>query len=171
MGVKKNIFMNYKINPQFQIKVANQEEMEVLGSKVSKNATQSSFISLFGDLGVGKTVFARGFIQALTSKEQEVISPTFNLIQTYETHAFDIFHYDLYRIENASELLELGFEEAISLGVVLVEWPCKLGELLPSERLDIKIIQDSETNVRIVEFFGFGSWLNLLPIIFDYDHL
>ncbi len=95
-------------------------------------------IFLSGDLGAGKSVFARAMIRALSDNPiLEVPSPTFTILQIYETKEFPIFHYDLYRLEDPEEIYELSWDDALAEGVVLVEWPQKLGEFLPAKRLDI----------------------------------
>jgi len=97
-------------------------------------------IFLNGTLGMGKTVFARALIRALSNEPNlEVVSPTFTLLQTYETDNAPIYHYDLYRIEDPDEILELGWEESISAGITIVEWPERLGAYKPAQYLDITL--------------------------------
>ena len=97
-------------------------------------------ILLNGNLGMGKTVFARALIRALTNEPNlEVVSPTFTLLQTYETDEAPIYHYDLYRIENSDEILELGWEESIAEGITIVEWPERLSAYKPAQYLDITL--------------------------------
>jgi tRNA threonylcarbamoyladenosine biosynthesis protein TsaE len=100
-------------------------------------------IALHGDLGAGKTTFARGFITALASAGEAVPSPTFTLVQTYPVRIdgteTDIWHFDLYRLKHAEEAYELGIEEAFDQGVSLIEWPERLGGLLPRRRLDVTL--------------------------------
>lgn len=102
--------------------------------------------ALNGTLGVGKSVFARAFIQALTGAK-EVPSPTFTLVQMYVAPEFDIYHYDLYRLKRADEIFELGVEEAFYTGVSLVEWPEKMGAFAPRNMWTVSIRTDGERRV------------------------
>ncbi len=115
-------------------------------------------VTLSGDLGAGKTTFARFLIGAIANEEVEVASPTFALVQAYETDAVDIHHFDLYRVESPDELRELGFEEACENGLVLVEWPERLGGMLPSERLGVAFAESDEADKRDVTLTGYGGW-------------
>lgn len=100
-------------------------------------------LALRGDLGAGKTAFARGLIRALVGSSEEVPSPTFTLVQTYAAPLGPVFHFDLYRIVSPDELTEIGWDEALADGLVLVEWPERAGSLLPASRIDLE--------------FGFGT--------------
>lgn len=95
-------------------------------------------VCLYGDLGMGKSVFARGLIRALTGDpQQEVPSPTFTLVQTYDSARGEIWHFDLYRLKEPEEVYELGWEEALGSAISIIEWPGRLGGLLPPDRIDI----------------------------------
>ena len=116
---------------------------------------------LSGDLGAGKTSFARGLIQALCGN-LEVASPTFMLLQTYDTENVCIHHYDLYRIKHIEELYELGIEEQIGCSILLVEWPEMAGEFdWGRDRLDIHIQHESE-QTRSLRFTASKSMLPAL---------
>ena len=112
-----------------------------LAARLAPLARSGDVIALSGTLGMGKTTFARGFIEALAAAEGgaagDVPSPTFTLVQTYPFAAFVVYHIDLYRIERPDDALELGIEEAFADGVSLVEWPERLGPWLPADRLEI----------------------------------
>ena len=109
-----------------------------LAARVARCARAGDVIALRGDLGAGKTAFARAFIHALGGNE-EVPSPTFTVLQLYELPAATVWHFDLYRLEAPDEAWELGIEEAAS-GIALIEWPERLGPLLPERRLDITLL-------------------------------
>lgn len=108
-----------------------------LAARIAALAVPSDVIALHGDVGAGKTSFARAFIHARASADEEVPSPTFTLVQVYQAAAAAIWHFDLYRLRSAEEAWELGIEDAFRGGISLVEWPERLGPLLPENRLDI----------------------------------
>nr|WP_133613189.1 tRNA (adenosine(37)-N6)-threonylcarbamoyltransferase complex ATPase subunit type 1 TsaE [Dongia mobilis] len=115
-------------------------------------------IALHGDLGAGKTTFARGFIAALAPAEEAVPSPTFTLVQTYPSARGEIWHFDLYRLKRADEAWELGIEEAFAAGISLIEWPERLGSLLPSNRLDVTLAPGVGPESRRLLLAGAGDW-------------
>ena len=108
---------------------------------------QGDVIALYGTLGVGKTAFTRFVVQALCGQNEEVPSPTFTLLQTYDTDNFTIFHFDLYRLKKPDEVLELGIEDAFYDGVSLVEWPERMGGYLPTKKV-LKINISVENDIH-----------------------
>ncbi len=104
-------------------------------------------VALRGDLGAGKTTFARVLLRVLLGDDEaEVPSPTFSLLQTYTTARFPVFHFDLYRLGSAEDALELGLGEETTSGVALVEWPERAEQLLPADRIEIAITDDPESD-------------------------
>ncbi len=99
---------------------------------------------LEGQIGAGKSFFARQIIRALTHPDEEVPSPTFTLVQTYPAPDFDIWHCDLYRLGHADELVELGLEEALDSALVLIEWPDRLGGDQPEAALTLAFSAPAE---------------------------
>lgn len=125
-----------------------------LGQLLAGIAKKGDIFALFGTLGMGKSVLSRAFIQFYLGKV-EVPSPTFTLLQTYETPGFDIYHFDLYRLKDPDEIFELGMEEAMYTGVCLIEWPEKMGGYLPKRAIVVKITPQS--NGRLFEFYTADS--------------
>lgn len=132
------------------IDVNNEEESKKLAQKVASNIKSGDVIIFEGDLGSGKSFFCREIIKHLCGSNTKVTSPTFNLLQTYESKNFTIYHYDLYRVEHISELYELGFEDALSGNVTLIEWPDLALSLLPENLVFIKIEIIDKTTRRIL---------------------
>ncbi|MEN8236934.1 MAG: tRNA (adenosine(37)-N6)-threonylcarbamoyltransferase complex ATPase subunit type 1 TsaE [Pseudomonadota bacterium] len=95
-------------------------------------------ITLQGDLGTGKTTFARAFIQAWMQKSCQVPSPTFTLVQLYERKEQTLYHFDLYRLDSVLEVIELGLEEALHTGLTLIEWPERLEGMALSNHLKLE---------------------------------
>ena len=118
-------------------------------------------IALRGDLGVGKTSFARALIRALSDEGREVPSPTFTLVQSYETPAGPIHHFDLYRIQSPGELTEIGWDEALGSGIVLVEWPERAGNFLPVARLDLTLEFGPTAGARRATFRPGPGWMTV----------
>jgi tRNA threonylcarbamoyl adenosine modification protein YjeE len=115
-------------------------------------------IALFGDLGAGKTTLARALIGALLGETApEVPSPTFALQQTYATPRLTVSHFDFYRLSGADEARELGFEEALQSGAVIVEWPERAASLLPDDRIEIHLAETAAPDRRLVTVRGLGT--------------
>ncbi|MGE3769411.1 MAG: tRNA (adenosine(37)-N6)-threonylcarbamoyltransferase complex ATPase subunit type 1 TsaE [Bdellovibrionales bacterium] len=97
-----------------------------LAEKLAAQLRIGDVLLLQGDLGAGKTTLARALIQSLAPDVEEVPSPTFTLVQQYDTPRGPLYHYDLYRLKHPDEIFELGFEDSVAEGIVLVEWPERL---------------------------------------------
>ena len=144
----------------FTVALADERATERLMLDIAALIEPGDLVTLSGDLGAGKTTFARALIRHLAGNASiEVPSPTFTLLQTYEVPRFTLVHADLYRLSSPAELAELGFEDVAERGVVLLEWPDRAGSLLPANRLDIAFTlspQHGETfrNARIT---GYGT--------------
>jgi len=131
-----------------------------LAKWVAGFARRGDFIALCGDVGAGKTTFARGFLRALLDDpELEAPSPTFTLMQVYQAPEFPVVHADFYRLRGAAELAQLGWDEAIEGAVTLVEWPDRAAEALPPDRLEIEFVFDLAhgADFRRAEVRAFGA--------------
>lgn len=120
----------------------SQEETEELGRQIGREAKPGDVYILDGELGVGKTVFARGVAKGL-GIEEPVCSPTFTIIQTYETGRIPFYHFDVYRILNPEEMEEIGYEDYFyGEGLTMIEWGGLIAEILPKQRKEIVIEKD-----------------------------
>lgn len=145
------------------VPLADQAATGRFAARVAALLKPGDLVCLSGSLGTGKTVFARSVITALAAKFEtpidEVPSPTFTLVQLYDFPDFMLYHFDLYRIERAEEVFELGIEDALAEGVSMIEWPEKMAALLPTERLDIDLQQGAAENARIATIVPQDGWV------------
>jgi tRNA threonylcarbamoyladenosine biosynthesis protein TsaE len=150
-----------------------------LAQSLAALARRGDVLALVGELGSGKTAFARAFINALPAPNgtapatsepatsepatsEEVPSPTFTLLQTYQRAPAPVWHFDLYRLARPDEVYELGFEDALGEGIVLIEWAERLGPLLPAERLELRFDFAERDQARRVALIGTGAWVERL---------
>lgn len=147
---------------RLELTLADEAATARLAARLAAVARPGDVIALDGDLGVGKTAFARAFVQALCGGPEEVPSPTFTLVQTYDVPGGPVHHYDLYRLEVPQDALELGIEDAFADGIVLIEWPSRLGPWLPAERLDLELTIAGEPGARRARLTGYGRWAGVL---------
>ncbi len=133
------------------------ETMQIARDLAEKINT-GDILLLHGNLGMGKSVFARALIRELAGdKTLEVPSPTFTLVQTYDTKRGPLYHFDLYRLKDPEEIYELGWEEALSDSILIVEWPERLGDLKPAGYLDIRLTSvDNEPLARKIQINKVG---------------
>lgn len=131
---------------------------EALARELAGSAGPGAVYALSGDLGAGKSVFARAFIRAYCGTDGDIPSPTFTLVQSYDGGAHPVHHFDLYRLEDPDECLELGIEDAFADGVSLIEWPDRLGPWLPADRLEIRLRPGADTGARRAQLIGHGYW-------------
>jgi tRNA threonylcarbamoyladenosine biosynthesis protein TsaE len=127
-----------------------------LGARLAGLLAPGDVVALSGGLGAGKTALARANVAAAMGGPVEVPSPTFTLVQVYETPRLALWHFDLYRLSGPAEVLELGWEEAREEAAALVEWPDRLGPLIPADRLDVRLDLDGDGRRACLE--GFGAW-------------
>ena len=147
-----------------------ESDLARLAEDIAFAARPGDVIALRGNLGAGKTTLARAIIHALGCDEREEIpSPTFTLVQTYATRRMPVAHFDLYRLNAASEIEELGLDLALKRGIALIEWPERASGTLPASRLEILLEDESggsareESATRRVSLMGEGDWAARLP--------
>ena len=118
---------------------ASEKQTHKIAADLAKTVKAPCVICLKGTLGAGKTAFARGFIQALCGKETTVQSPTFSLVQIYNSPRGEIWHFDMYRLKNKDEIFEIGADEAFYNAICLVEWSEKIPSFLPKHYMCVEI--------------------------------
>jgi tRNA threonylcarbamoyladenosine biosynthesis protein TsaE len=142
-----------------RLALASLAETEALAARLAALARPGDALLLSGPLGAGKSAFARAFLRALSGDAAlDVPSPTFTLVQSYDTKRGPAHHFDLWRIAGPGELAELGWEEARE-GIVLVEWPERLGALAPPEALRIALAPGEDEEARIATLSGWEERL------------
>ena len=141
-----------------RLDLADEPATAALAARLARLARPRDVIALSGPLGSGKTAFARAFIHARTAGYEEVPSPTFTLVQTYDVGDATIYHFDLFRLTHPDEAEELGIEEAFAEGITLIEWPERLDGRLPPDRLDVALEHGGHADTRTVRLTGWGAW-------------
>ena len=141
----------------------DQAATERLADVLAGLAHAGDVITLAGDLGTGKTTFARAFIRgrarsADVAEPDEVPSPTFTLVEGYELPNGTVWHIDLYRLERPEDVIELGVDEAFADGISLIEWPDRAADLIPAERLALGFDFADRPAARRVVLTGSGAW-------------
>lgn len=163
--------MAEKAQAPITIELADEAATAALAARLAAAAEPGDVLALSGPLGSGKTVFARAFINARSAGPEEVPSPTYTLHQTYEfpasAGAVPVHHFDLFRIEDAGEIRELGMEDAFADGISLIEWPDLVNGLLPDDRLEVALDQGADPDSRQATLVGFGTWDKRLEAIRD----
>ena len=126
-------------------------------------------VTLEGPIGAGKTHFARALIRSLMTTPEDVPSPTFTLVQTYDTEAGEIWHADLYRLTGPAEIEDLGLSEAFDSAICLIEWPDRLGPLMPRQALHLHLAPDpdDEDRRRIGFHWTGGDWAARLGTVLN----
>lgn len=126
------------------IETNNSEETYALGKSIGAKAEPGLVITLNGDLGVGKTVFAKGIAEGLDIQE-DISSPTFTIVQVYDDGRMPLYHFDVYRIEDEDEMYEIGYEDYFyGEGVTLIEWADQIKDLIPEKHTRITIEKNLE---------------------------
>ena len=133
-------------------------ETKKLATLFKANLQKGDVILLKGEIGAGKSHFARSLIQSAMDIKEEVPSPTFTLVQVYETTIGPIWHADLYRLNDHSDVVELGLIDAFGEAIVFLEWPDRLGYLEPKDAITIEIIILEEDKREIIFSTTSSEW-------------
>jgi tRNA threonylcarbamoyladenosine biosynthesis protein TsaE len=131
--------------PTFSFFLPDEAATERLGASLAERLRPRDVVALQGGLGVGKTTLARAILRAASGDPTLIVpSPTFTLVEVYDTSMGVFWHFDLYRLEEPEQVFELGWEEARADGMALVEWAERLGSLLPRDRLTVTLAMEGD---------------------------
>lgn len=143
--------------PTLEVAVHDEAALRRLAAAVADVLAAGTFVALTGDLGAGKTTFTKAVAAALGIDPDEVVSPTFGLIHEHAAPRGTLVHADLYRLRDPAELAETGWDDAIAAATwVMLEWPDRLGDALPADRIDVAIAIDGPT-ARTITFTARGA--------------
>ncbi|MFN0024713.1 MAG: tRNA (adenosine(37)-N6)-threonylcarbamoyltransferase complex ATPase subunit type 1 TsaE [Parvularculaceae bacterium] len=134
-----------------------------LGEALGALLRAGDVVALSGPLGAGKTTLARAAIKLLT-RRPDAPSPTFGLVETYDAPAFTLWHFDLYRLEKAEDVYELGLEEALDSGALLIEWAERIAPMLPASTLVIRLTPMADGREALVR--GGEEWSSRLERLY-----
>jgi tRNA threonylcarbamoyladenosine biosynthesis protein TsaE len=138
-----------------------------LAKSLATIAQAGDVFLLEGDVGAGKSYFSRQFILHLLPTPEDIPSPTFTLVQTYETKAFQIWHCDLYRLQSSDETFELGLDDAFEQDVCLIEWPDRLGPEAPKNALTLTFENVDEDRRRVTARYSHANWAKIETLFHD----
>lgn len=124
--------------------LADEDATSALGAKLAPLLRPGDTVLLEGPIGAGKSHLARSLIRARLGRMEDVPSPTFTLVQTYDANGIEIWHADLYRLSHPDEVLELGLEDAFTTAICLVEWPDRLGSHIPTHALHLRLSEQGD---------------------------
>tara|TARA_R110000787_G_scaffold99571_7_gene204173 strand:+ start:443 stop:910 length:468 start_codon:yes stop_codon:yes gene_type:complete len=145
--------------PECTLILTHPDETSQRAADLGRVLNAGDVVLLGGDVGAGKTHFARSLIQSLLSTSQDVPSPTFTLVQTYDTTKGEVWHADLYRITSLDDVEELGLVDAFENAICLIEWPDRLSSLKPAAALSIELTPGQGENTRkLVAYWQDEKW-------------
>ena len=154
------------MNASLSITLKSPEETSVLAARMGQMLRCGDVLLLDGPIGSGKTHFARALIQSVMTDPEDIPSPTFTLVQVYDTSIGEVWHSDLYRLTAVEEVEELGLTEAFETGICLIEWPEKLGTARPESALTLEFRADckDEGTRRLNLIWSDPKWAPKLEI-------
>ena len=133
-----------------QYKSYSDSETQAIAAEFAGTLTPGTVVCLFGEMGVGKTVFTNGLCRALGACDYAT-SPTFTVVNEYDGSDFPVYHFDMYRIEDEDELLELGFDDYLNAGgICIIEWPENIPNSLPRKFIKVEIERGEEFSHRLI---------------------
>ncbi len=139
------------------IKTNSEKETIELGKKIAKNLKRGTVIVLTGDLGSGKTKLTEGILTYF-GLQDEISSPTFTIVNEYNTESLDIFHFDVYRLTDIDEFIAIGGDEYFERGASIIEWGEIIEEVLPKDYIKVTFSRNlDEENVRNIQIDCFGN--------------
>ena len=141
----------------FQFSSNSEIETRAFAKKLAKKLKKGDIVVLTGELGSGKTKFVEGFLSNF-GLENEISSPTFTIVNEYDTPDFPIYHFDVYRLEDASEFYEIGGEEYFENGICIIEWGEIIQDAIPKDYIHIQFDRnDVDDNTRILNITSYGE--------------
>ncbi len=152
-----------------KISLPTPEATARFGSAIAPSLRAGDALLLEGEIGAGKTHFARALIQARLSKSdraEEVPSPTYTLVQTYNDGEYEIWHADLYRLTSPDEVIELGLDYAFETAITLVEWPDRLGDTTPKSALRLRFDIDGAGRILTLKS-NEANWAERLGLVLE----
>ena len=140
-----------------EINSTSPNETIQIAKKLASYLSQKDIVVLTGELGAGKTKFVEGFLSYFNLQD-EISSPTFNIVNEYNTSSQNIYHFDVYRLEDVDEFYAIGGEEYFEKGICLIEWGEIIQDILPKEYIHITFRKDNnDENKRVLQFKAFGE--------------
>jgi tRNA threonylcarbamoyladenosine biosynthesis protein TsaE len=147
--------------------LSSPEETAALAVRMGGVLRMGDTLLLEGPIGAGKTHFARSLIQSRLITPEDVPSPTFTLVQTYDAQGSEIWHADLYRLGQPDEVVELGLTDAFETAICLVEWPDRLGQLAPRNALTLRFSTTDDEDARVLDVtWSDPAWTTRLKDVF-----
>lgn len=150
-GGDRTAYMTPAPQPVIMVHLPDEAATAALGARLAPLLRAGDTVLLEGPLGAGKSHLARALIRARIGRIEDVPSPTFTLVQTYDAGETEIWHADLYRLGHPDDVFELGLEEAFGTAICLIEWPERLGQHMPKDALRLRLLSEGEGRRAVLE--------------------